>query len=72
MTDELPTARTMATTGFKWHVFCAGQRTPNFAKLIADGRGDVPLIKLKWRFGRCQSRLTGAVLTGHHMGPKAR
>ena len=73
MTDELPTPRTMATTGFRWHVFCRSCRwaiDADFAKLIRDGRGDVPLIKLRWRCGNCGSRLTGAVMDGHHMGPK--
>jgi hypothetical protein len=28
MSDELPTARTMATTGFKWHVYCKSCRWP--------------------------------------------
>jgi hypothetical protein len=26
----------------------------------ADGRGDVPLVELRWRCGRCGSRLTDA------------
>jgi hypothetical protein len=36
----------MATTGFRWHVFCKSCRwaiDADFGKLIADGRGDVPL-----------------------------
>jgi hypothetical protein len=67
MTDDLPTARPMATTGFRWHVYCKSCRwssDTDFAKLINDGRGDVPLIKLRWRCGNCQSRLIGAVMTG--------
>jgi hypothetical protein len=71
MIDELPTARTMATTGFRWHVFCRSRRwsvNADFQKLINDGRGDVPLVKLRWRCGRCQSRLTDAVMDGHHFG----
>jgi hypothetical protein len=65
MTDELPTARTMAQTGFRWHVYCKSCRwssDTDFAKLIADGRGDIPLIKLRWRCGNYGSRLTDAVM----------
>lgn len=50
MTDELPTARTMASTGFRWYVFCKSCRwsaDTDFGKLINDGRGDIPLIKLR-------------------------
>jgi hypothetical protein len=49
MTDDLPTARTMATTGFRWHVFCKSCHwaiDADFQQLIADGRGDVRLIHL--------------------------
>jgi hypothetical protein len=73
MTDELPTARSMASAGFKWHVWCRSCRwaiDADFQKLINEGRGDVPLIKLRWRCGRCQSRLVDAVMDGHYMGPK--
>jgi hypothetical protein len=74
MTDNLPTARTMATTGFRWHVFCKSCHwaiDPDFQQLIADGRGDVPLVDLKWRCGRCGSRLIDAVMSGGHLGPRA-
>jgi hypothetical protein len=42
MTDDLPTARTMATAGFRWHVFCKSCHwaiDADFLQLIADGRG---------------------------------
>jgi hypothetical protein len=56
MSDELPTARTMATTGFRWHVFCKSCQwaiDTDFQQLIADGRSDVPLAELRWRCERC-------------------
>ena len=37
--------------------------------LIRDGRGDIPLVRLKWRCGNCRSRLTDFVVTGAHFGP---
>ena len=58
---ELPTPRTMATTGLQWHVFrksCHWAINADFQQLITDGRGDVPLVNLRWRCGRCQLRLT--------------
>jgi hypothetical protein len=42
MPDELPTDRTMATTGFRWHVYCKSchwSSDTDFGKLINDGRG---------------------------------
>jgi hypothetical protein len=75
MTDELPTARSMATTGFKWHVWCRSCRwsaDTDFQKLIDDGQGDEPLMKPRWRCRRCDSRVTDAVMDGQHMGPGKR
>jgi hypothetical protein len=43
LTDELPTARTMATTGLRWHVWCQYRRwsvDADYQKVINDGRGD--------------------------------
>jgi hypothetical protein len=31
--------------------------------LVAGGRGDVPLIELRWRCSNCRSRLTDFVVT---------
>jgi hypothetical protein len=65
----------MASTGFRWHVFCKSCHwaiDADFQKLIADGRGDVPLVELRWRCGRCQSRLIDAVMSGGHLGPGKR
>jgi hypothetical protein len=73
MTNDLPSARTMARTGFKWHVWCRSCRwsvDTDIQKLTADGRGDIPLFKLRWRGGNCSSRLTDAVMDGGHLGPK--
>jgi hypothetical protein len=74
-TDDLPTARTLAPTGFKFHVWCKACRHSvdvDLAALIRDGRGDLPLVKIKWKCGRCGSQLTDAVMTGSHMKPPGR
>ena len=63
MTDELPTPQSMASTGLRWHVwrkFCKWSADINFGKPIADGRGDIPLVKLRWRCGNCGLRLVDA------------
>jgi hypothetical protein len=70
--DELPTPA-MATTGLRWHVYCKScqfSAETDFAKLIRDARGDIPLVRLKLRCGNCGSRLTDAVMDRAHMGPK--
>ena len=38
---------------------------------IADGnRGDVPLVRIRWRYGNCCSRLTDFVVSGSQLGPR--
>ena len=61
MTTDLPTARVVASTGFRIHVWCKACRhavDADTGALIRDGRGDIPLIHLKWRCGNCGSGLT--------------
>jgi hypothetical protein len=72
MTDDLPTARTMAPTGFRVHVWCKACRHSGNADpdaLIRSGKGDIPLVRLKWRWGHCRSDLADFVMTGSHYGP---
>jgi hypothetical protein len=33
------------------------------------GKGDVPLVQMKWRCGNCGSRLTEFIVGGSHMRP---
>jgi hypothetical protein len=40
--------------------------SPTLKALIAAGRGDVPLIRLRWRCGRCGSRLTDWVCSSKY------
>ena len=52
MSDELPTARTTAPTGFRIHVWCKACRhsvDADLAALIRNSKGDIPLMRLKWR-----------------------
>jgi hypothetical protein len=50
---ELPTPRSISrTTGYRVHIWCKSCRhakDADVAELIAAGRGDVPLVKMKWR-----------------------
>jgi hypothetical protein len=73
MTDDLPTARTMAPTGFRVHVWCKACRhslDADLDALIGSGKGDVPLVQLKWQCARCRSGLTDFVVSGAHFGPR--
>jgi hypothetical protein len=73
MTDDLPTARTMAPTGLRVHVWCKACRhsvDADFDALIRDGKGDVPLVQLKWQCAKCRSGLTDFVVSGAHFGPR--
>ena len=67
-----PTARTLAPTGFRIHVWCKACRHSVDADpdaLIRNGKGDIPLVQLKWQCGNCRSLLTDFVMTGSHFGP---
>jgi hypothetical protein len=70
MTDEtdLPTPRTtLASRYVRVLLTCWHRRHQADADLdalvAAGGRGDVPLVRLRWRCGRCGSRLTDWVCT---------
>ena len=68
--SDLPTPRTMATTGFRMSVWCKACHHRTYAdwqRLIDAGRGDVPIVKLRWRCVACGSRMTDAVVAGDHL-----
>jgi hypothetical protein len=48
----------------------ATRRDADLAALIVAGRGDVPLVQMKWRCGNCRSRLTEFIVVGSHMRPR--
>ena len=73
MTDDLPTARTMVPTGFRIHVWCKACRhsvDADLEALIRNGKGDIPLVRLKWQCANCRSGMTDFVVTGAHFGPR--
>jgi hypothetical protein len=46
----------MARTSFRVHAWCKACRHAegvDLSALIAGGRGDVPLVQMKWRCGNC-------------------
>jgi hypothetical protein len=74
VTDDLPTPRSMAQTGFRLHVWCKSchhAKDADLAALIEAGKGDVPLVRMRWRCGNCGSRVTEFIVAGSHMRPKS-
>jgi hypothetical protein len=60
--DALPTARTMLPQAawlclLVWCQACRRQSPADLQALVAAGRGDVPVIRLRFRCTRCGSRL---------------
>ena len=50
-----------------WCKACGHQAEADLGKLVAEGKGDVPLIHLPFRC-RCGSRRTGIICTSKHGG----
>jgi hypothetical protein len=67
MSDALPTARTTLRSRYVqvlvWCKACRHQAEANLQALVDAGRGDVPLIHLRFRCTNCGSRLTGWIVT---------
>jgi hypothetical protein len=58
MSDDLPTPRSTLRSGLRVLVRCTACRHRDYAdlqRLIDDGRGDVPLIRLRYRCSNCPS-----------------
>ena len=70
--DGLPTPR--STLRFRyarvlvWCKACRRQREADLQTLVDAGRGDVPLIRLRFRCSNCGSRLTDWVGNGEERG----
>ena len=64
---ELPTPRTTLRTGYVrvrvWCKSCRRQRDADLQALVDAGRGDVPLVEMRFRCANCGSRLTDFVVT---------
>jgi hypothetical protein len=53
-----------------WCKACCKQRELPFRTLVDEGKGDIPIINLRFRCSNCGSRLTDAVVSGSHLTPK--
>lgn len=64
----LPTPATMLAADCAdltlWCRACQHQVVADLAALVRDGRGDVPLVRLRWRCGACGSRRVESVVSG--------
>ena len=73
--DDPPTPRSTLRAGYAcvlvWCKACRRQREADLQALVDAGRGDVPLIKLRYRCSNCGSRLTNWVVTAKDSGPRA-
>ena len=65
----LPTPRTTLAARYVRVVLtcwsCRHQRDADLQALVAAGRGDVPLIHLRWRCSRCRSARIDMICTSH-------
>ena len=72
---ELPTPRTTLSAGYVCVlVWCKGgcqhQAPADLQALVDAGRGDVPLMQLRFRCGNCGSRRTDWAATAKETGPR--
>ena len=74
--DDLPTPRSTLRSRYAcvlvWCKACRRQREAELQALMGAGRGDVPLIKLRFRCSNCGGRLTDWVVTAKNTGPRGR
>ena len=73
--DDLPTPRSTLRSRYArllvWCKACRHQPEADLQALVAAGRGDVPLIRLRFRCSNCGGRLTDWVVTAKNTGPRA-
>jgi hypothetical protein len=77
MNSDLPTARDYLTSNVRlrlviWCKACRHQHEIGFQNLIDQGKGDVPIVRLKFVCRNCGSRLTDCAVSGSHLTPKKR
>jgi hypothetical protein len=69
---ELPTPASYGNSGWRLTVWCKACRYQTgieFPALVKAGKGNVPLVNLRFRCTNCRSLLTGFVVSGSHMQP---
>ncbi len=73
MNQGLPTVRTTLQARYVRLLLtcrsCLHQRDADLPALVETGRGDVPLIHLRFRCSRCGHRRIDAVVTSHQPQP---
>lgn len=70
---DLPTARAYLKSNVRlviWCKACRHQREIEFQTIIDQGKGDVPIVRLKFVCANCGSRLTDCAVSGSHLTPK--
>jgi hypothetical protein len=73
MNSDLPTARDYFKSNVRlviWCKACRHQREVERQSLIDQGKGDVPIVRLKFVCANCGSRVTDCAVSGSHLGPK--
>ena len=70
--SDLPTARDYKGNHrlVVWCRACRFQRELSFRSLVNDGRGDTPIINLRFRCTNCGSHMADAAVSGGHLLPK--
>jgi hypothetical protein len=70
---DLPTARDYLKSNVRlliWCKACRHQIEIGFPSLVKQGKGDIPIVRLKFRCKNCGTRLTDCVVSGSHLTPK--
>jgi hypothetical protein len=70
---DLPTARDYLKSHLRlviWCKACRHQREIGFQSIIDQGKGEVPIVHLKFVCKNCGSRLTDCAVSGSHLTPK--
>jgi hypothetical protein len=74
MTDDLPTAKTTLRTGYVRVLLtcrsCLHKQDADLQALVEAGRGDVPLVNLRWRCARCGHRRIDMIVTAKSTAPR--
>jgi hypothetical protein len=70
--NDLPTPASYGNSGWcltVWCKACRYQTDVEFPALVKAGKGNIPLVNLRFRCTNCRSLLTDFVVSGSHMQP---